>query len=202
MKGILIYLFLFCSIVSCNFSSKGPVSVQQLTDSAASITKHYTDTIKFIDAIELFKQAILLDSNNINSHSKKYFLEFSSGQFKEAEQTLAKLIMLRPDSAELFAHAGFFQEFRQDTIESKKSFAKAVLLYKATLDTMDKKSPYWMYEWRMSAICTIMAGQEKIIHDFLKENCTSAFDSSFYDVETLTKTKDEILQSIRTKYSR
>ncbi len=178
------------------------MSIKQLTDSATAITKHYTDTLKFADAIKLFNQAISLDSNNLNAYSKKFFLEFSLGNFRDAEQTLRKLILLRPDSAELFAYAGFFQEFRQDTIESKKSFSKAVLLYKATLDTMDRKNPYWLYDWKMSAICTIMAGQEKIIHDFLKENCTSAFDSSIYDVETLTKTKDEILQSIRTKYSR
>jgi len=29
--------------------------------------------------------------------------------------------------------------------------AKAVLLYQFTLDTMDKKNPYWMYAWKMSA---------------------------------------------------
>jgi hypothetical protein len=47
-----------------------------------------------------------------------------------------------------------------------------------------------------------MAGQERIIHDFLKVNCTSAVDSSFYDIETLTKTKEELLKSIRIKYIR
>ena len=202
MKGTILYLVLLCLAVSCNFSSREPLSIKQLTDSAKSITKDYTDTTRFSDAIKLFNQAISIDSNNFSSYSKKYFLEFSLGQFGDAEKTLANLIMFRPDSAELYAHAGFLQEFKHDTIESKKSFAKSVLLYKMTLDTMDKKNPYWLYDWKMSAICTIMAGQEKIIYDFLKENCTTSFDSSFYDIETLTKTKDEILQSIKTKYSR
>jgi tetratricopeptide (TPR) repeat protein len=178
------------------------MSVQQLTVSAVSITKHYTDTTKFHDAIKLFNQAISLDSNNFNSYSKKFFLEFSLGEFSDAERSLNKLIKFRPDSAELFSHAGFFQEFRYDTTESKKSFAMAVLLYKVTLDTMDKKSPLWMYNWKSYALCIIMAGQERIIHDFLKVNCTSAVDSSFYDIETLTKTKEELLKSIRIKYIR
>ncbi|MCA6462699.1 MAG: hypothetical protein IM571_00010 [Chitinophagaceae bacterium] len=177
------------------------MSAQQLTDSAASITKHYTDTTKFHDAIKLLNQAILLDTNNFISYSKKYFLEFSLGQFSKAEHSLIKLIELRPDSAELYAHAGFLQELAHDTTESKKSFGKAILLYKVTLDTMDKKNPNWLNAWKMSAICTIMAGQEKIIHDFLKVNCTSAVDSSFYDIETLSKTKQEFLEFIRSKYS-
>ncbi|MEJ0103882.1 MAG: tetratricopeptide repeat protein [Bacteroidota bacterium] len=202
MKGAIFFITHFCLTVSCNFPGKQNVSVKQLTDSATSITKHYTDTTRFNDAIKLFDQAIFLDSNDLNSQSKKYFLEFSLGQFKEAEKCLIKIIMLRPDSAELYAHAGFFQEFRHDTIESKKSFAKAILLYKTTLDTMDRKNPYWMYDWKMSAICTIMAGQEKVLRDFLKEHVTSAFDSSFYDIETLTKTKEELLESVKTKYSR
>lgn len=201
MKKSFFYLGLLCSAVSCNLSTRQTFSVKQLTDSTASITKDYSDTTKFRDAIKLLNQAISLDSNDLDVVSKKCFLEFSVGEFKNAEQMLTRLITLKPDSAELYAHAGFFKEFKNDTIESKKSFAKAILLYKATLDTMDKKNPYWMYDWKISAICAIMVGQEKIIRDFLKENCTSSFDSSFYDINTLTKSKEEILESVKSKYS-
>ena len=202
MRKVLIFLVFGWLTISCNLSNRQKLSVKQLTDSAASITKDYTDTTKYTDAIKLFKQAILLDSNDFNSYCKKYFLEFSLGHFMEAEQTLSKLIKFRPDSAELHANYGFLQEFRNDTTESKKTFAKAILLYKATLDTMNKKNPYWLYYWRMSAICTIMMGQEKVVHDLLKENCKTPFDSSFYDIKTLSKTKAEILQTIKSKYSR
>jgi len=67
---------------------------------------------------------------------------------------------------------------------------------------MDKENPYHFAFWKNSAACLILAGEGKIIHDFLKQNCKTSFDSVIYDVKLLSKNRDELLQTFRSKYIR
>jgi tetratricopeptide (TPR) repeat protein len=201
MNSKIIYTCLFALATACNSPGKKNISTRLLIDSAASITKNYTDTSRFEDAINLLGQATTTDSTNMEAYRKMFFFQASLGKFSDASKTLTYLIKFIPDSAELYFQAGIFHELNYETLEAKQSFSKAILLYKAMVDTMDKKNPYWFYNWKCSAVSLIMVGQENIIHDFLKENCTTAFDSSIYDIETLSKSKEEILQTIRAKYS-
>lgn len=66
---------------------------------------------------------------------------------------------------------------------------------------MDKKNPLFAY-WKNSAACLILGRQGQIIHDFLKENCKTAFDSPIYDYEVLSKNRDALLQTFRERYIR
>jgi tetratricopeptide (TPR) repeat protein len=197
----IIYTCLFVLVTACNSQGKRNISASLLIDSAASITKKYTDTSHFEDAIKLLEQATKIDSNNVEAYRKKFFFQASLGKFSDASKTLTYLIKFKPDSAELYFQAGIFHELNNDTIDTKQYFSKAILFYKTTLDTMDKKNPYWFYNWKCSAVSMIMAGQGYIIHDFLKKNCKTAFDSSIFDIETLSKSKEDMLQIIRAKYS-
>jgi len=176
--------------------------VDEINDSVITLTNHYQDTSKFKQAIRLLKDAIRLDSNHIESYKKMVFFEIALGDFNSATQTSTRLIKFKPDSADLYFQRGLFKELINDSLSSKSDFSKAVLLYKLTLDTLDKKSPYWFAYWKNSAACLILTGQGQIIHEFLKQNCKTAFDSSIYDYQVLSKNRNELLQTFRDKYIR
>jgi tetratricopeptide (TPR) repeat protein len=197
MKHIIIF-FLSCILTGCNDSSTKTFSAINLNDSAIAITNHYKDTSKFDQAIALLNKAIKQDSTIFDLYKNKYFFEATLGDYKSALKTNIRLITFRPDSADLYFQAATFEQFLQDTIQAKNSFTKAALLYKATLDTMSKNSPYYFYDWRLWACSMIMIGKETIIHDFLKENCTNSIDSVIYNPQMLNKTKQE-LQEVMNK---
>jgi tetratricopeptide (TPR) repeat protein len=191
----------FVLLTACNNSSQHSLSVRQINDSVISLTNHYQDTSKFQQAINLIDVAILIDSNDIESYRKKVFFETALGDFHAAVKTSTQLVKFRPDSADLYFQRGLFKELINDSLTSKSDFSKAVLLYKLTLDTMSKRNPYWFAYWKNSAACLILAGQGQIIHDFLKHK-TTAFDSSIYDINVLSKNRNELLQTFRDKYIR
>ena len=202
MKTKTIFAIAFILLVACKNSNQQSLSVQQINDSVITLTNHYQDTSRFKQAIKLLNEAIRLDSNYFDSYSKKVFFETALGDFKGASKTSNQLIKFRPDSADLYFQRGLFKELINDSLSSKPDFSKGVLLYKLTLDTMDKKNPNWFAYWKNSAVCLILAGQEQIIHDFLRQNCKTAFDSSIYDVEILSRTRTDLLQMFRDKYIR
>jgi tetratricopeptide (TPR) repeat protein len=189
-------------LTACKNSNRHSLAVNAINDSVVKLTNHYQDTSKFNQAISLLNDAIRIDSNHFDSYSKKLFFETALGDFKAASSTSTQLIKFKPDSADLYFQRGLFKELTNDSISSKPDFSKAVLLYRLTLDTMNKRSPYWFADWKNSAVCLIMAGQEQIIHDFLRQNCKTAFDSSIYNVEVLSKNRNELLQTFRDKYIR
>ena len=189
-------------LIACNESKRQSLSVKEINDSVITLTNHYQDTSKFRQAINLLNDAILLASNHFESYSKRVFFEIALGDFSAATKTSTQLIKFKPDSADLYFQRGLFKELINDSLSSKPDFSKAVLLYKLTLDTMDKKNSYWFAYWKNSAACLILAGRGQIIHDFLKQNCKTAFDSSIYDYEVLSKNRDELLQTFRDKYIR
>lgn len=189
-------------LIACKNSHQQKLSVKAINDSVVALTNNYQDTSRFKQAIGLLNQAIEIDSSYYDTYSKKLFFETALGRFENASRTATQLIKFKPDSADLYFQRGIFKELIHDSISSKPDFAKAVLLYKLTLDTMSRRSPYWLADWKNSAVCLIMAGQEQIIRDFLRQNCTTAFDSSIYDVEVLTRSKEELLQTMRSKYIR
>jgi len=202
MKRLILYIVPLVGLYACDNFNKSNISARTLNDSAISITKQYKDTSKFIEAIALLDQAIHKDSTNFEYYKNKYFFEASLGNSKSALNTIGHLLKFKPDSADLHFQAGILQQLYQDTIQAKISFQKATTLYKATLNTMDKKSPYWFYDWRLWAVSMIMINQDKVIHDFLKENCTTPIDSSIYHIELLSKSKEEILKLLEQQYSR
>ena len=192
MRHLIIFLPI-CILFGCNNSAKR-ISAIELNDSAVAITKHFEDTSKYEQAIALLNQAIKQDSTIFDLYKNKYFFEVTLGNYKSALNTNNRLIAFRPDSADLFFQAATFEQFFQDTILAQKSFERAAILYKKTLDTMNAKSPYYFYDWRLWACSMIMIGQESIIHEFLKENCTNKIDSTIYHPEMLSKTKQELKQ--------
>jgi len=192
----------FILFTACNNSNQQSLSVKEINDSVITLTNHYQDTAKFKQAINLLNEAIHLDSNHFDSYSEKLFFETAVGDFESASTTSTQLIKMKPDSADLYFQRGLFKELINDSVSSMPDFAKAVVLYKTTLDTMNKKNPYWFAYWKNSAASLILAGQGQIIHDFLKQNCKTAFDSSIYDYEVLSKNRDELLQAFRDKYIR
>jgi tetratricopeptide (TPR) repeat protein len=189
-------------LTACNGPKRQSLSVKEINDSVITLTNHYQDTSKFKQAINLLNDAILLDSNHFESYSKRVFFETALGDFDAATKSSTQLIKFKPDSADLYFQRGLFKELINDSISSKPDFSKAVLLYKLTLDTMDKKNSYWFANWKNSAACLILVGQGQIIHDFLKQNCKTAFDSSIYDYKVLSKNSHELLQTFRGKYIR
>lgn len=197
MKYLIIF-FLSYILTGCSASSTEKPSARDLNDSAVAITNYYKDTFRFEQAIVLLNKAINQDSTIFDLFKNKYFFEVTLGDYKSALQTNNKLIAFRPDSADLHFQAATFEQFFQDTVQAKNSFTKAAFLYKASLDTMNANSPYYFYNWRLWACSMIMAGQEIIIHDFLKENCTNSFDSAIYNPQMLGKTKQE-LQEVMNK---
>jgi tetratricopeptide (TPR) repeat protein len=192
----------FILLMACSNSNQQKLSVKAINDSVITLTNHYQDTSKFKQAIALLDDAIQLDSNYYDSYSKKLFFETAFGDFGSASKTSTQLIKFKPDSADLYFQRGIFKELINDSNSSKPDFSKAVLLYKLTLDTMNKRNPYWFADWKNLAVCLIMTGQEQIIRDFVKQNCRTAFDSSIYDIELLTKSKQELLRTLRSKYIR
>jgi len=192
----------FILLTSCNNSNPQSLTVNQINDSVISLTNQYQDTSKFLQAISIINSAIRLDSNHYESYCKKVFFETALGDFNGASKTLTHLIKLKPDSADLYLQRGLFKELNYDSLTSKPDFAKAVLLYKLTLDSMDNKNPYWLAYWKNSAACLILEGQGQIIHEFLKENCKTSVDSSIYDINILSRNRDELLQTFRSKYIR
>ena len=202
LKTITIFAIAFVLLTACKNSNQQSLSVERINDSVIILTNHYQDTSKFKQAIKLLNDAILLDSNYFDSYIKKVFFETALGDFNGASKTSTQLIKLKPDSADLYFQRGLFKELINDSLSSKPDFSKGVLLYKLALDTMDKKNPYWFAYWKNSAVCLILAGQGQLIHDFLRENCKTAFDSSIYDVEVLSKNRTELLQMFRDKYIR
>jgi tetratricopeptide (TPR) repeat protein len=202
LKTISLLAAVFILLTSCGHSSQKKVSVKAINDSVVLLTNHYEDTSKFKQAIALLDEAIQSDTNYFESYKNKLFFETALGEFKNVVKTTTRLIRFRPDSADLYFQRGIFKELSNDSITSMPDFNKATLLYRLTLDTMNKKSPNWWYTWRIAAVCLILAGQEQIIHDFLKQKCTTALDSSFYEVELLSKSKQQVLQTMRSKYIR
>jgi tetratricopeptide (TPR) repeat protein len=189
-------------LTACNNSNQHSLSVKEINDSVIALTNHYQDTSKFKQAINLLNDAIHLDSNHFESYSKKVFFQIAIGDFDGASKTSTQLIKFRPDSADLYFQRGLFKELINDSLSSKPDFSKAVLLYKLTLDTLDKKNPYWFAYWKNSAVCLILSGQGQIIHEFLRQNCKTAFDSTIYDAKVLTQNRNELLQLFRDKYIR
>ncbi len=189
----LINFLTICILLGCN-NSTTRISAIELNDSALAITNHFEDTSKYEQAIALLNQAIKKDSTIFDLYKNKYFFEFTLGNYKAALKTNNRLIAFRPDSADLYFQAAIFEQYFQDTVLAHKSFERAALLYKKTLDTMNAKSPYYFYDWRLWACSMIMIGQESKIHEFLKENCTNSIDSTIYHPEMLSKTKLELRQ--------
>ncbi len=202
MKTKTAFATAFILLAACNNSNQQTLSVKEINDSVISLTNHYQDTSKFKQAINLLNDAIHLDSNHFESYCKKVFFETALGDFNSASETSTQLIKFKPDSADLYFQRALFKELINDSLSSKPDFSKAVLLYKLTLDTMDKKNPYWFAYWKNSAACLILAGQGQIIHEFLRQNCKTAFDSTIYDIQVLSKSRDELLQTFRDKYIR
>ena len=202
MKTKTVFAAAFILLTACNEPKRQSLSVKEINDSVITLTNHYQDTSKFKQAINLLNGAILLDSNHFESYSKRVFFESALGDFDAATKSSTQLIKFKPDSADLYFQRGLFKELINDSLSSKPDFNKAVLLYKLTLDTMDKKNSYWFANWKNSAACLILVGQGQIIHDFLKQNCKTAFDSSIYDYKVLSKNRHELLQTFRDKYIR
>ena len=185
-------LFLSCILLRCNIPSTKTFSARELNDSALAITDNFKDTSKFEQAIALLNKAIKQDSTIYDLYKHKYFFEVTLGDYRSALKTNNRLIAFRPDSADLYFQAATFEEFFLDTIQAKTSFTKAALLYKATLDTMKAKNRFYFYNWKLMAWSMIMSGHETIIHDYLREYCTSSMDSAIYNPEILGKTKQEL----------
>jgi tetratricopeptide (TPR) repeat protein len=202
LKTISLLAAVFILLTSCGHSSQKKVSVKAINDSVVLLTNHYEDTSKFKQAIALLDEAIQSDTNYFESYRNKFFFEAAIGDFENAVKTTTQLIKFRPDSADLYFQRGIFKELSNDSITSMPDFNKATLLYRLTLDTMNKKSPNWWYTWRIAAVCLTMAGQEQAFQDLLKAHCKTSFDSSLFQVEVLTKSKQQILQEIRSKYAR
>jgi tetratricopeptide (TPR) repeat protein len=202
LKTTTIFAIAFILLTACKNSNQESLSAKQINDSVITLTNGYQDSSKFKQAIKLLNDAIRLDSNYFDSYSKKVFFETAIGDFNGASKTSTQLIKFKPDSADLYFQRGLFKELINDSLSSKPDFSKGVFLYKLTLDTMDKKNPYWFAYWKNSAVCLILAGQGKIIHDFLRQNCKTPFDSSIYDVEVLSKSRADLLQMFRDKYIR
>lgn len=200
LKTITTVAITFILLIACRSQNRQHLSVKAINDSVVTLTRHFQDTSKFEEAISLLDDAIKIDSNYYDSYAKKLFFETSLGDFKNASITSSRIIKFKPDSADLYFQRGFFKELTNDTISSKQDFGKAALLYKLALDTMNKRNPFWFTYWKYSAICLIMIGQDQIIRDFLKQNCTTALDSSIYDAKVLTKSRQELLMTIREKY--
>lgn len=201
MKTKTVFATVFILLTACNNSNQQSLSIKEINDSIIALTNHYQDTSKFRRAINLLNEAIHLDSNHFESYRKKIFFETALGDFNGASKTSTQLIKFKPDSADLYFQRGLFKELIKDSLSSKPDFSKAVLLYKLTLDTMDKNNPYWFAYWKNSAVCLILAEQGQIVHEFLRQKKT-AFDSTIYDIEVLSKGRNELLQIFRNKYIR
>lgn len=201
MKYLIPYLGLTLLISACNMSGDVRTSAKKLRDSAIALTNEYQDTAKFEEAIALLEKAIKIDSTNFYYYRDKYFFESCLRRSDLALKTIGYLLKFKPDSAELYFHAGVLQTINKDTLLAENSFKKAAILFKLTLDTMDRKSPYFFYDWRLWAASMIMINEGDIIHHFLKENCTTPMDSSIYYPETLSKSKDELIQMMIMQYS-
>lgn len=133
---------------------------------------------------------------------KNFFFEESLGKFDNAAMTLTKMLRIKPDSAELYLKNGIYNEISGDTITAKQNFNRALPRYIILLDTMSSKHPDRRNTLNMLAINLIMLGHEKVLHEFLKENCKTALDSVFLSANVLSKTKVELIESMRRKYNR
>jgi len=188
--------------VSCNNIQNQIATAKSLNDSVLVLTRNYQDTSQYENALILIQKAIKLDTNYLETYSKKLFFEENLGQFDDAIVTLSQLIRLRRDSAELYLKQGIYQEIQGDTINAKNSFNRSLPRYTILLDTLNKSHPERRNLLNMLAINIIMLGQEKMLHELLKENYRTSFDSVLMSTNVLGKTKKELLEPLRQKYNR
>ncbi|MEO8768576.1 MAG: hypothetical protein ABI402_00770 [Ferruginibacter sp.] len=199
-KGKLILVILL--LYSCNNVTKQTLTAKTLNDSIVKLTKDYTDSTKYIEAIALLRQAIKMDSSYLKSYSNKLFFEETSGRFDSASETLIKMLKLRPDSAELYFKAGLYNDIIGDTVKAQEYYRHSIPRYSILIDTLNKNSQEKNNIQNMMAINIIMMGGEKMLHDYLKENCKTKMDSIFMSAEIWGKTREGILTDLRKKYIR
>lgn len=189
-------------IWSCNNITDQPITAPLLNDSVVRITKNFSDTTKYEQALDLLDQAINIDTNYFKSYANKLYFEESLGKFDNALETLVKMIKLKSDSAELYLKAGIYKDIIGDSVKAAEFYNRSLPRYTILFDTLKKDNPERNNVFNMLALNIIMLGHEKMFHDYLRDSCKTKLDSIFMRADVLGKTRNELLAEGRKKYIR
>ena len=167
-------LFLFAVFTAEAQHNINPIA-RKLNDSAVNIGMAGDDD-QLRKAIDLFNQAIKIDSNNILPYWNKMNFQNQLKQYNEAIVTGCQMIKMRPKDVVIKMTVGEIYDRSEDSINSKKLYNTALSILNVQLDTMSKRNAEYRLCLEKKAFMLILLNQAENGHEILNELYNSEID--------------------------
>ena len=195
---ILIFLF------SCSDGNKPKprYSTEAVMWNDSALSKYFfdNDSLTLVKKIALLDKATAVDSNFYVAYINKLAFQNEAKQYKQALNTVMRIIRLSPQTPDYYGAAGRLYEKTGDSVNAAKYYAIAVDRFSQVLDTLPPTSKYY-YQFLSTKALTLIFSGKKEGYDILQQISQNTSDTlaAKFAGKYVTKTREEILDAMENQ---